>query len=54
MNTNLTFDKIQQVFIPIKNIITDLNEKLNRLDIDILDSAQFVATLERRVRELDT
>lgn len=45
-------EKIQTELIPVKNQISVIKTKINQYEIEISDSKQFVATLEKRVGEL--
>jgi hypothetical protein len=51
--TALSSEKIQIELIPVKNNIRDTKAEINRFEIEISDSKQFVGTLEKRVEELN-
>ena len=46
-------EKIQAELIPVKNQISAIKTKINQYEIEISDSKQFIATLEKRVDELN-
>lgn len=51
--TALNSEITQNELSVIKNIIRDLRAKINQYDIEIADSRQFIATLEKRISELN-
>jgi len=51
--TAVNSEKIQAELIPVKNQISAFKTKINQYEIEISDSKQFVATLEKRVDELN-
>lgn len=46
-------EKIQSELIPIKNQINIIKTRINQYEIEISDSKQFIATLQKRVDELN-
>lgn len=53
LKTAINSEKIQTELIPVKNQISNTKAKINQFEIEISDSKQFIATLEKRVNELD-
>jgi coenzyme F420-reducing hydrogenase delta subunit len=51
--TAVNSEKIQAELIPVKNRISITKTKINQYEIEISDSKQFIATLEKRVDELN-
>lgn len=52
-NTKSQFEIVQEKLIPKNNQISDINFKINELELDVYDSIQFIQTLEKRVKELE-
>lgn len=53
LRTATNSENIQSRLIPVKNNIRTIKNKINQYQIEISDSKQFVATLEKRVDELN-
>lgn len=51
--TELNSEKIQNELSEVKNNIRNLQSHINQFDIEIADSKQFIATLEKRITELN-
>lgn len=51
--TELNSEKIQSELSVVKNNIRNLQSQINRFDIEIADSRQFVDSLEKRISELN-
>lgn len=50
--TALNSENAQAELIPVKEKVRDLQSEINRYNIEIADSQQFIATLEKRISEL--
>jgi hypothetical protein len=53
VKTKLISENIQSDLSEVKSKVSDLQTKINQLDIDIADSRQFISTLEKRISELN-
>jgi hypothetical protein len=52
--TALNSENVQESLIKYKNEIRDKKSQINQFDIEIADSKQFIATLEKRIFELNS
>lgn len=52
-NSTLGIEKIQKELIPTKQKLNDLTNSIYELDLDIVDSKNFIETLTKRIKALD-
>lgn len=52
-NSTLGIEKIQKELIPAKQKLNDLSNSIYELDLDIVDSKNFIETLNKRIKALD-